>query len=124
MSTSSKRSVATRLGLLIVAVWLSGCVGPKIDWGLRVGIYTYDQAIMELGPPEKSARTSDNTMVADWLLYRGQTYAHSTTSYGYYPGYFGSYLPAYVDTYTGPNHYLRLIFDPSGKLQSWKQYYQ
>ena len=58
----------------VVAGWLvllTGCATPRIDWQARVGHYTYDQAILELGPPEKSATLTDGSVVADWLTQRG-----------------------------------------------------
>jgi len=44
------------LALILAALVLAGCVTQKIDWSARVGNYTYDQAVMELGPPDKSAK--------------------------------------------------------------------
>ena len=46
--------------LLFLGIALSACKStPKIDWNGRVGNYTYDQAVMELGPPDKTATLSD-----------------------------------------------------------------
>jgi hypothetical protein len=46
---------------------VGGCVTQKIDWSARVGNYTYAQAVMELGPPDKSAKLTDGTVVATGL---------------------------------------------------------
>ena len=45
--------------IVFAALLLAGCVTPKIDWAARVGNYTYDQAVMDFGPPDKSAKLSD-----------------------------------------------------------------
>src|ERR1035438_7574441 len=61
------------LAIMLAALVLAGCVTQKIDWPARVGNYTYDQAIMKLGPPDKSAKLTDGTVVADWLAHHAQT---------------------------------------------------
>jgi len=106
-------------------VLLAGCATQRVDWTARVGNYTYDQAIVELGPPEKSAKLTDGSVVADWLTRRGETIL-SPIGGGFYP---------YRHAWAGPvgpnlmvvntlNYYLRLSFDPAGKLKSWKNIQQ
>ena len=58
--------------IVFAALLLAGCVTPQIDWAARVGNYTYDQAVMEFGPPDKLAKLSDGSTVVEWLLQRGQ----------------------------------------------------
>ncbi len=110
--------------LMALASLLAGCATPRIDWTSRVGSYTYDQALIELGPPDKVARLTDNTTVAEWLTHRGYSYAYAPFVYSYYPWYYGPYYPAYINTYTSPDYFLRLIFDPDGKLRAWKKFYK
>jgi hypothetical protein len=113
---------------LLLAVWLlwsvavGGCATkPRIDWNSRIGAYNYDQAVTEMGPPDKSARLSDGTVVAEWITARGFT---SGTIYTYgglvYPYYAGPVWQHYVDA-PAPNRYLRLTFDPDGKLSKWQR---
>jgi hypothetical protein len=114
------------LGLVCLA---AGCTTrPKIDWNSRVGSYTYDQAVMDYGPPEKSAELSDRSLVAEWLTRRGayrvDSYGYSYYGrpyyrpYGYYPGYAtGPY-----DVSRTPDYFLRLIFDPEGRLKGFNQF--
>ena len=56
-------------GLLVTSsVFLLGCrTAPKIDWQSRIGTYTYDQAVVDFGPPDKAAKLSDGRTVADWV---------------------------------------------------------
>ena len=107
--------------LLLVALALAGCVtAPKIDWPARIGNYTYDQAVTEFGPPDKSAKLSNGTIVADWLTRRAQTIS-APEPYLLPPGcYFGPLTPMYSETYV-PARYLRLTFGPDGKLKAWKE---
>ncbi|MGC8830233.1 MAG: hypothetical protein ACP5MG_10755 [Verrucomicrobiia bacterium] len=106
------------LFLLIIPIFLSvfqfGCATkPKIDWNARVGNYTFDDAVKEFGPPDKSARLSDGTMICEWLQIRGYTRGH----YVYFPGS----LPYYWTEPPSPDRFLRLTFSPDGKLIEWKK---
>jgi hypothetical protein len=102
---------------------LAGCVTQRIDWAGRVGSYTLDQAVVELGPPDKQARLTDGTVVAEWLTRRG--YRYPTYVGGFYgpcsPSYYGPFYPTYVDSYA-PDYFLRLTFGPDGRLKAWKRF--
>jgi hypothetical protein len=112
--------------LPLIALLLAGCATtPRIDWASRIGNYTYEQAILEFGPPDKAAKLSDGTTVAEWLTRRGYTY--SSAPFGYYsysPWWYGPAYPAYLDTHNSPDYFLRLIFGPDNRLRDWKQFYK
>ena len=96
-----------------LALFLCGCATSNIDWDARRGNYTYDQAVLEFGPPDKSAKIGDGTIVAEWLTYRGSRGG---------PGYYASpyyYSPFYEPP--TPDRYLRLTFDPEGRLRDWRR---
>jgi hypothetical protein len=107
--------------LALAGLVLAGCVTTsKTDWPARVGNYTYDQAVAELGPPDKYTTLTDGTVVADWLTRHAQTVG-APEPYLLPPGtYFGPLTPMYSET-TVPDQYLRLTFGPDGKLKSWKE---
>jgi len=109
------------LGLALVAALLTGCMTPKIDWAARVGSYTYDQSVLEFGPPDKTAKLQDATLVCEWLTRRGAAQTYISSGGGYSPWYGGPVYPTVVDSYS-PNYYLRLTFGPDGKLKAWKKY--
>ena len=46
---------------------IAGCATNRVDWDSRVGVFTYDQAVTELGPPDKQAKLTDNQTVAEWI---------------------------------------------------------
>ena len=109
----------------------SGCATNKVDWTARVGTYSYDDAVRELGPPDKSAKLSEESMGADWMPGRGM---QTATGFGMGPGRYGhfGYAPGYgyagsqvvvMDPPT-PDRFLRLTFDPKGKLASWQRVYK
>ena len=105
-----------------MALVLTGCVtAPGIDWAGRVGTCTCDQAVLELGPPERSAKLADGTVVAEWVTRRGHA-GSVTTGFGYSPYGPGYWMggPFVLDS-SSPEYSLRLTFDPQGKLQAWKR---
>ena len=107
--------------VVFAALLLAGCATPKIDWSARLGHYTYDQAVIEFGPPDKSAKLSDGSVVAEWLAQRGQVIV-APGPYFVPPGcYFGPLSPMYSETYL-PARFLRLGFDANGKLKTWKEF--
>lgn len=94
-----------------MAMFLTGCASaPKIDWQSRVGNYTYDQAVLDFGPPDKYAKLGDGSQVAEWLTSRGRT--------GGYTTYIGRGMVYYNDA-SSPDYFLQLTFDPSGMLQTY-----
>ena len=105
--------------MLAIAALVAGCATHSINWQGRVGNYTYDQAVVEMGPPQSSARLTDGTVVADWLTQRSQVFI--TENGPYYPTrpVFAPSIQA-VTAVSTPAYYLRLTFDPTGRLKAWK----
>jgi hypothetical protein len=118
--TAALRPLATWLGLLLGLLLLTGCASRKIDWNARVGTYTFDQAVIELGPPAKQARLTDGTLVAEWQTQRGYTQAYYTPYYGYRSRYYGGYYATPIIS-SSPDVFLRLTFDAAGKMIAWKK---
>jgi len=106
--------------MMLMALMLTGCVTQKVDWNGRVGNYTYDQAVMELGPPDRCAKLTDGMVVADWLTQHAQM-VFAPEPYFAQPGiFFGPLTPMPTETYF-PAQYLRLTFGTDGKLKTWKE---
>jgi hypothetical protein len=105
----------------LISAWLvlllAGCATHKVDWAARVGTFTLDQAILELGPPDKQAKLQDGTVVAEWLTRRGRTY--TSPAYAPYSPY-GMVYSGSIDT--TPDYFLRLLFDADGRLKAWKKF--
>jgi len=112
-----KRIVLAALAVLLFA----GCVTQKIDWSARVGRYTYNQAVAELGPPDKSAKLSNGATVAEWLTQQGQVVVAPGPYLVPHGCYFGPLTPMYSATYV-PARFLRLVFDANGRLKTWKEF--
>jgi hypothetical protein len=102
--------------LALAGLLFAGCQStPKVDWNSRIGNYTYDQAVTELGPPDRTAKLSDGQTVADWIQHYsggGMSFGVGTSHYGN-----GSAVGTGVSTSTGyRDRVLRLTFGPDGKL--------
>ena len=101
-----------------LALLLAGCAStPKVDWNGRVGNYVYDQAVAEMGPPDKYARLSDESTVAEWFIKHG-----SSVSFGVGTGFYshGASVGVGQTVGTAPvGEYLRLTFGADGKLARW-----
>jgi len=100
------------------ALLISGCASkPKVDWDSRVGNFTYDQAVVELGPPDRESTLTDDRKVAEWVVGRSRSGGLSI-GFGTYSGPVGVGVSKSVGP--GPqDKVLRLTFDEQGKLQSW-----
>ncbi len=109
------------LVLMFVVVILPGCASkPRPDWNARVGQYTFEQAVQELGPPVTSTLLEDGTRVAEWFLKPGPQ-----ISFGLGTGAYGSGGGVGVGQSVAlptPGHYLRLVFGPNGQLQRWEKF--
>jgi hypothetical protein len=116
------------LCLLTLALLWAGCSSTKALWNSRIGVYTFDQAVMELGPPDKAATLKDGTMVAEWLTRRGRP-GGFYGPYDYYyhpPPYSLRYRyhwgpPLYYYDPPSPDYFLRLTFAADGRLQAWQR---
>ena len=109
--------------LAMTTLFFAGCKStPKVNWDSRVGIFTFDQAVIELGPPDKTAKLSDGNTVAEWIsrghgggfsfgVGTGMTTGHSSVGVGQTVG------TGYHD------RVLRLIFDTNNRLVSWSKNY-
>lgn len=109
--------------LLLVGILLAGCASQKMpDLKSQIGIITYDEVLIELGPPNHVATLDNGGRVAQWLQYTSRVYSTPGLAYGGWgpwgPG-FGT--PAVSST---PAVYLLLTFGPDSKLQSVRHQYK
>ena len=110
------------LAILFLAVaFIAGCkTTPTVDWNSRVGTYTYDQAVADMGLPDKQSKFSDGKTVDQWIkLHGGNGFlvggAYAGGNYG-----MGAGQPV-VQSYK--DHVLELTFGTDGKLVSWAKNY-
>jgi hypothetical protein len=112
--------------LIVLALLAWSCAsGTKatvqnIDWTSRIGTYTYDEALAELGEPDVIGQSGEGR-IAEWGLQRSPNvsfgFGLGGTSYGS-----RSATGVGVGTTVSPppsGEYLRLRFDKDGKLAEW-----
>jgi hypothetical protein len=107
------------LALFASTVFLfTGCKStPKVDWNSRVGSYTFDQAVNDMGPPDKQTKTSDGTTVAEWVTRRSGGGGLSIGT-GFYGSSGGVGVSQSVGS-GGRDKFLRLSFDADDRLVAW-----
>jgi len=107
---------------LALACLLASCATrPNVDWDSRVGTFTYDQAIVELGPPDKHSKLMDGKTVASWVTRRSGGSAFSTGAGGY--GSHSAVAASPSESDGQAERVLRLTFDGEGKLAAWSKNY-
>jgi hypothetical protein len=109
------------LAVLLPAVaFIAGCrTIPVVDWNSRVGSYTYNQALAELGSPDKQTKLSDGNTVEQWITLHG---SNGTFTGGGLNNNFGMGAAQPI-TQSYKDHVLELTFGPDGKLVSWAKNY-
>jgi len=112
------RSWARGGAVLALLLLLTGCASTKALWDGRIGRYSFDQAVRDLGPPDKSATLADGTRVAEWLTARGHLGRSVVGPTGYYPGATVWFEPG------APDAFLRLTFGPDALLREWRRVYK
>jgi len=103
---------------LLAGLFATGCASkPKVDWDGRVGNYTYDQAVVELGPPDRQATLQDGRKVAEWVVGRSGGSGVSI-GMGSFTGRTGVGVSQSVGS-GGRDKILRLTFSEDGTLLDW-----
>jgi len=108
------------LFLLAIASVIGGCATQRINWQSRVGIYNFDQAVQDFGPPDKSAKLEDGSTVADWIVREGHAVLTPRPYLAPIDG-FGPSASIYSETYV-PTYYMRLVFGPDNRLKQYKNF--
>ena len=135
-----QRNLAAKFSLPIIlalmAAFIAGCQTTKpVDWNSRIGNYTFDQAVTELGPPDKQARLSDGKIVCKWfsqspsgprfnsgMSYYGNNDFGADQNTGFYSGDVGVGMSHSVGQ-GYRDKVLNLTFDRDNKLATWSKNY-
>lgn len=110
-------------GWLVVLILLAGChsTSPLVNWDRRIGHYSYDLALVDLGVPVRSTTLNNGSIVADWLTNPGKPGADEAIGFETQT-FLESPFPDRVPP--TPNQYLRLTFGPDQQLTGWLRYHQ
>jgi len=107
---------------------VAGCASGRmktvnaIDWASRVGHYTYEEAVAELGKPTRESLSGEGRR-AEWMLKQSPRVSFGvgmgTGSYGH-----GGGTSVGVGTSVSPppsGEYLVLEFEEAGPLRRWER---
>jgi hypothetical protein len=111
---------------VLVAAFLTGCTStPPVDWNSRVGTYTYDQAVTELGPPDRQAKLDNGQTVAQWISRRNSGSGFNVgTGYASAGGGSAVGVGAGQSIGTSPiDQTLKLTFGTNSVLTAWSKNY-
>lgn len=100
---------------------------PLVDWNKRIGNYTYNLALTDLGVPARSIGLPNGSLVADWVIQKGNPGSADTSDAQVQGGYVVPPLwdnPIPMGSSQTPARYLRLTFGPDQKLTGWRKYWQ
>ncbi len=108
---------------VLLALFLAGCAGKSAkNWESQVGTLTYDQALLELGPPNHVADLDGGGKVAQWLMQSSRVYSSPAVVYGPWAPWGAA--TAVGSVYSTPNVFLLLTFGPDSKLVSARRQYK
>lgn len=124
---------ALALSFVVTALLFAGCASkPKpnlskseaaeVNWSERIGKYTWDQALADLGRPVVLSESSEGR-AGEWELRRSP---RMSFGFGVGGGSFGRRSGVGVgvgSSVTPPpsGEYLRLQFGPDGQLKEWRK---
>jgi len=113
-----KKGILTFLFVLVLA----GCItAGKTQWAARVGHYTLEQAVLELGTPTKSALLLDGEIMVEWVTPNEENVKPNGPNQEW-PGHYHGGMAGVSAPPSFPASHLRLTFAPDETLTDWKMY--
>lgn len=107
---------------MLVATALAGCsTTSSVSWDKQIGVYSWDDALADLGPPDQVDDQPGGVKMAVWSKERSVGITPTADAPPYVLRETLSAGPAYGST--APAKVLRLSFTPDGKLFDWERNY-
>jgi hypothetical protein len=103
---------------LAMAIFFTSCA-TSIDWDSRIGTYTFDQAVMEFGPPHRQTMLSDGRVVAEWITVYLRPGSTTVVGGGIYGFRSGGAATVIHNPPTYRQRTLRLTFSTNHVLTAW-----
>src|SRR5271165_2503450 len=124
MKTNQAATYSLLVVFSLITAFLTGCKStPPVDWNSRIGTYNYDQAVTDLGPPDKQAKLDNGKTVAEWITHRSGGSGLSIGT-GFFSGGGGSGVGVGVGQSIGTSSsdkVLKLTFGLDHKLAAWSK---
>ena len=107
-------------GVLFGLLW-AGCQAlQQVDWDGRIGRFSYEQAVAELGRPVEETKLSGGMRRAEWITNSGDSMGRALAGPGYNRRTWGLVPLEPTEIHRLRDRYLRLIFDKAGRLVAWE----
>ena len=98
-----------------------GCQALRqVDWDQRVGQFSYEQAVVELGRPAGEAKLAGGLRRVEWITNSGVSGGRSLVGVGYRRSTLGVLPLEPTEIHRLRDRYLRLSFDKTGQLVAWE----
>ena len=95
----------------------AGCQAlQQVDWDGRIGQFSYEQAVAELGQPTGETKLPGGMRRAEWITNTGSSMGRALVGAGTQRGTTGVVPLDPTEIYRLRDRYLRLTFDQSGQL--------
>ena len=100
----------------LAMIFLIGCATGQMNWDMKIGKLTYDQAVDQLGKPAQQKKLADGRTVAEWISPSPATPAIDD-DFRYHSASFG---PDNGSAYSHEGK-LSLTFDTNKVLAGWSK---
>ena len=99
----------------------AGCQAlQQVDWDGRIGRFSYEQAVAELGRPVEETKLSGGMRWAEWITNSGDSMGRALAGAGNKRRSMSVVLLEPTEIQRLRDRYLRLIFDKAGRLVAWE----
>ena len=107
-------------GVLFGLLW-AGCQAlQQVDWDGRIGRFSYEQAVAELGRPVEETKLSGGMRWAEWITNSGDSMGRALAGAGNKRRSMSVVLLEPTEIHRLRDRYLRLTFDETGRLVAWE----
>ena len=115
------KSLSCGISLLAIVVLVACSTPSAVNWDKQVGVYTWEEALADLGPPDEVTDDAGGVKRAVWSKQRTVGITPAADSPSYYRG--ETVNPSQTYGSTAPAKVLQLSFTPDGKLFDWQRNY-
>ncbi len=99
----------------------AGCQAlQQVDWDGRIGQFSYEQAVAELGRPVEETELSGGMRRAEWITNSGISVGRALAGAGYQRWTMGVVPLEPTEIHRLRDRYLRLTFDRAGRMVAWE----
>jgi hypothetical protein len=107
---------AALLGLIGV-----GCQAlQQVDWDGRIGLFSYEQAVAELGRQTEEAKLPGGMRRVEWITNSGSSMGRALAGAGYQRRSMSVVPLEPTEIHRLRDRFLRLTFDKAGRLIAWE----